>query len=108
MTAWCTIGEAANLGRARPSSGVFYDSEMSTDSEALLTKQGLDSSFCLQGHSEYSLARIQVEFARANGMTVTNTPKEDNAAHTDVIGKKTEALQRQFAKHATWAHLESK
>jgi hypothetical protein len=95
-----------NLGRDRPSSGVFTDPEMSTDSDALLTKHGLDSSFCLKGYSGYSLTRIDVKFARTNGMTVTNTPKEDNAAHTDVIGKKTEALQRQFAKHATWVHLE--
>jgi hypothetical protein len=97
-----------NLGRARPSSGVFYDAELSTDSEALLAKHGLDSSFCLRGYSGYSLARIEVEFARNNGMTVTNTPKEGNPAHTDVIGRKTETLQRQFAKHATWAHRESK
>ena len=97
-----------NLGRMRPSSGAFTDPELSTDSDALLTKHGLDSSFCLRGYAGYSLARIEVNFARANGMTVTNTPKEGNPAHTDVIGRKTEALQRNFAKHAVWVHLQSK
>jgi hypothetical protein len=100
------IVEDKNLGRRRPSSAAFTDPELSTDSEALLEKHGLDSSFCIQNHAGYSLARVEVQFARASGMEVTNTPKERNPAHTDVIGKKTEATQRKFAKHATWVHLE--
>jgi hypothetical protein len=93
-----------NLGTKRPSSGAFTDTELSADSELLLAKYGLDLSFCLKAYAGYSLVRFAVQFARSNGMVVTHTPKEDNPAHTDVTGKKSKALQRQFAAASEWAH----
>ena len=97
-----------NLGTRRPSSGVFTDTELSADSEFLLAKYGLDLSFCLKGYAGYSVVRFAVQFARSNGMVVSHTPKEDNPAHTDVTGKKSKALQRQFAAASEWAHEEPK
>jgi hypothetical protein len=96
--------EDKNLGTRRPSSGAFTDPNLSTHSELLLAKFGLDINFCLQNFSGYSLARFPVKFARDNGMAVTHTPEPDNPAHAEVIGKKTKALQRQFAAISVWAH----
>jgi hypothetical protein len=96
--------EDKNLGARRPSSGAFTDPELSVDSELLLAKYNLNIAFCLRDFPEYSLARFAAGFARATGMTVTHTPQADNPAHTEVIGKKTKALQRQFAAISVWAH----
>jgi hypothetical protein len=93
-----------NLGARRPSSGAFTDANLSTDSETLLAKFELDANFCLKDFPSYSLARFSVQFARTNGMTVTHTPEADNPAHTEVTGKKSKALQRQFAAVSVWAH----
>jgi len=96
--------EDKNLGAKRPSSGAFTDPDLSTDSEFLLEKFGLDINFCLKNFPGYSLVRFPVEFARTNGMTVTHTPETDNPAHTEVTGKKSKALQRQFAATSVWAY----
>jgi hypothetical protein len=98
------VVEDKNLGTKRPSSGAFTDPDLSTDSELLLAKFGLDLKFCLTNFPGYSLARFPVNFARANGMTVTHTPEAGDPAHTEVTGKKPKALQRQFAAISVWAY----
>jgi hypothetical protein len=98
------VVEDKNLGVKRPSSGAFTDTDLSTDSEMLLAKFGLDIDFCLKNFPGYSLVRFPAKFARTSGMTVTHTPEADNPAHTEVTGKKPKALQRQFAAISVWAY----
>lgn len=102
------VVEDKNLGGWRPSSGAFTDDELSADSEALLTKYGLNSGFCLQNYNGYSLVGLKAGFARAAGLKVDHTPKIDNPAHVDVTGKKTKGIQRQLAAASAWVHQEPK
>jgi hypothetical protein len=94
-----------NLGTRRPSSGAFKDPEMSVDSECLLHRHGLDWTFSLRNHTEYSLARFAAAAARTKGLTVLHKPERDNPAHTEVTGKKTQGVSNHLVAQSTWAYL---
>ena len=99
------IVDDKNLGKLRPSSAAFKAGEMSVDAEQILNRQGLDWNFSLRNHSDYSLARFKAGDARAKNLAVVHKPEQNNAAHTEVIGKKTQGAANHLVAACTWAYL---
>ena len=91
-----------NTGRRRLSSGAFNDPRMSVDVEPMLVARGLDWTYSLKGHSEYSLVRLNAGFVRVHGQIVEHTPMPDNDCHADVVGKKTGTIRQAFRVAAQW------
>jgi hypothetical protein len=95
-----------NLGIRRPSSAVFKDPQLSADSEQILAQKGLDWTFSLLGYDGYSLARIKAGAARQHGLAVIHKPLDNNTAHVEVHGKKTQGIANSLVAACWWAHLE--
>lgn len=91
-----------NVGGPRPSSGAFKDAEMSVDAEPILNKSGLDWSFSLRDNPNHFLVRFRAGDAREKALSVIHKPQPDNAAHTEVHGKKTTSIARQLAAASQW------
>jgi hypothetical protein len=108
------IVDDANLGTRRPSSAAFKDADISVDAEPVLKASGLDWKVCLQDHPGYSLVNVDAGHARDKSLAVICKPLKDdpvlkdNPAHTEVVGKKTQAIARHLAANSTWVHLEPK
>ena len=108
------IVDDQNLGARRPSSAAFKDAELSVDAEPVLKVNALDWRFSLQDYPGYSLVNVEAGHARAKSLAVIPKPLKDdpvlkdNPAHTEVVGKKTQAIARHLAVNATWVHLEPK
>jgi hypothetical protein len=95
-----------NTGQSRPSSAAFRDSEMSVDAEPVLTANGRDWHFTLQGYPQYSLVRFRASIAREKGLAVVPKPLPTNSAHTIVRGNKTRSISHHLRDNAEWVHLE--
>ena len=100
--------EDQNLGLWRPSSAVFKDPQLSTDSERILKQSALDWRFPLKGYDGYSLAQFRACTARNLGLAVIHEPIKDNDAHVEVHGKKTQRIANTLVEACWWAHLEPK
>jgi hypothetical protein len=102
------IVDDANLGSRRPSSAAFKDHDLSVDAEPILASNGLDWKFSIKDHPGYSLARFEAKSARAKTLSVVPKPLVDNPAHTEVIGKKSQAIAKHLVAQSMWAYLEPK
>jgi hypothetical protein len=100
------IVDDKNKGTRRPSSAAFKDPAMSVDAETILHQHGLDWKFSLRNHPGYSVARFKAGAARARALAVVHKPQPDNAAHTEVIGRKTQGAANHLVAASSWAHLE--
>ena len=92
----------ANLGRRRLSSGAFRDQQLSVDAECLLEIAGLDWNFSLRDYPQFFLIRIRAGQARRHGQSVDHRPLESNEFHTEVIGRKSDSVRRDFVASAEW------
>lgn len=86
-----------NLGRRRPASMAFDDTEMSVDIASERMKAGQPETACLVGHEEYGLVSITARLAREHGQAVCRDPLPDNPAHGVVAGKKTSGRKKAFS-----------
>jgi hypothetical protein len=102
------IVDDENSGTRRPSSAAFKDAELSVDSEPILNDNGFDWRFSLQGHAGYSLAQFTAGHARAKMLPVIHTPLQNNPAHSEVHGKKTQGVANHLVAGTSWVHLELK
>jgi hypothetical protein len=100
------IVDDKNLGARRPSSAAFKDPDLSVDAEPLLRQKGLDWTFSLQKHPGYSVARFKAGAARAKSLAVIHKPMQENHAHAEVTGKKTQGVANHLVSACHWAHLE--
>jgi hypothetical protein len=95
-----------NLGRRRPSSAAFKNPDLSTDAAAVLSADGLDWHFSLEGYPGYSLVQFTAAFCRGLGLPVIHKPLPENRAHTEVHGKKRQPVADAFVRDPDWVHLE--
>ena len=102
------IVDDENLGTRRPSSAAFKDPDLSMDAEPVLKANGLNLKSTLEGYPGFSLVNIDARHARAKGLAVIPKPQKDNPAHTEAVGKKTQAISRYLVANAVWVHLEPK
>ena len=101
------IVDDQNRGLRRPSSAAFKDPALSVDAESLLAAHGLDWHFSLHGYQGYSLVRFRAGVARALGLAVIPRPiPNENPAHTEVDGKKTQGIANSLVAGSQWVHLE--
>jgi hypothetical protein len=91
-----------NTGRRRLSSGAFRDPEMSVDAECILDANGLSWHFSLRYHANHYLVRFATGFARGQLQVVDHNPLDDNPAHTEVKGRKSQPICSAFRDAATW------
>jgi len=94
-----------NMGQERPSSAAFKDPHMSVDAESILSANGLDWKFSLRNTPGYSLVRFAAGAARLRQLAVVHKPEADNPAHTEVVGKKTQAIANHLVQESSWVLL---
>jgi hypothetical protein len=93
-------------GRIRPSSQAFTNDPrgdpMSVYLEPQVRGTGRTAKDILEPYPGYSLASITAGLARANKQGVKPDPLPEEPAHGVVVGRKTGAVRRAFAKGASW------
>lgn len=99
------IVDDKTTGQLRPSSAAFTDPEMSVDVEPFLAERGLDWTFSLRDHPTHSLVRFPADAARRLGQDVRHTPKPDNEAHADVLGRKSSPTKNGLVAASMWVRL---
>lgn len=78
-------------------SGAFTDPEMSVDRASM--RSPAESLMGLEG---FGLCGFSAQFARGLDQKVLAKPEMSNLAHAEVVGKKTKAIQKRFARGSRW------
>lgn len=91
-----------NHDRLRISSAAFNHGETSVLLGDALAASGRSPSEALEGMRQEFLASLRAWFVREHGQIVVRSPLETEVAHGDVIGRKTKAISRAFARTAAW------
>jgi hypothetical protein len=98
-----------NQGVHRPSSSAFADHPNGTPMSIVLGKdacaKGRTGEDLLVKFDGYSLTAITASVARKSKQIVYRAPVPDEPDHAEVKGVKPKAVQRSFAKLATWVVL---
>jgi hypothetical protein len=93
-----------NTGSHRPSTAAFEDEELSVNIKSILHEHGLDWRFSLIGHDGYSLCSFTAAQAIELRQQVVKTPKAENPAHGDVVGRKTNGVRKGFTRVSVWVY----
>jgi hypothetical protein len=88
------------LDRYRPGSLCFNNTTGTEDMSVDLIKLLNSPCDSIKEYSNCCLAVFKVELAQRLNQTVVHTPDEGNFAHCDVKGRKTDSIQRKFAKES--------
>ncbi len=95
-----------NLGRYRPNSDSFKDSNDGSPMSVFLSEvalaAGQDAQSCLIGHGGYGLVFMTARDVRAAGMGISRAPKPGEEAHAFVFGKKTKGKSTMMARASDW------
>jgi hypothetical protein len=92
-----------NRGCLRLSSGAFVGkTEMSVVLDDTLRADGRDPSDALANYPGQYLVRFTAAFVRSRNQVVVRSPRADEPAHGDVIGKKTRGVARALAETSCW------
>lgn len=96
-----------NLGRLRPSTGLFTHYEMSVVLENKMAEDARELESALGPYDEHYLVSIIAEFARSEDQAVASTPSTDpydEPAHGDVCGdkKRPKSRRKRFATTSAW------
>ncbi len=98
--------EDQNTGTVRISKAAFEDhpngSPMSVTlaAESLAIDRGPEVE--IEGLEGFCLASVTAALARKLKQGIARRPREDNPAHAEVFGKKTDSVRKNFRKNATW------
>ena len=91
-----------NQHRLRPSSAAFDHYEMSIVLDDTLAASGRAPADALERLPQEFLASLRAGLARERDQIVVRSENESEPAHGDVIGHKTKAIKRAFARSAEW------
>lgn len=69
---------------------------------SIVRETGRSATDVLRAHDGYSLVEMTAGLAREKNQGVARTPLDDEPAHAEVFGKKTESVKKAFARSATW------
>ncbi|MPZ24159.1 MAG: hypothetical protein GEU28_11610 [Dehalococcoidia bacterium] len=89
-----------NQGRMRLTRQAFQNRKGTESISVLLAELTGKPTQVLSEFPGYGLASLTAGFARAASQIVVRDPTPDEAAHALVVGRKTDATQRQLAKSA--------
>ena len=85
---------------------------MSVDAEPRLQANGLDWRFSLRNDPEHSLAKFPAKAARDQALAVVPKPlkqangdPEDNPAHVEVVGRKSQGIANSLVAAAQWVRI---
>jgi hypothetical protein len=67
-----------------------------------LLKSGRPVTDALAGHTDFALAEITAQLARACNQRLLRHPLPDESAHAKVVGNKTPSIRKRMAKEANW------
>ncbi|NLX56655.1 MAG: hypothetical protein GXY58_16220 [Planctomycetaceae bacterium] len=100
------IVDDKNFGRKRISKAAFEDhpdgSAMSVVLGDEVLAAGRQPSSVVAGHAGFCLAAVSAGVARSLKQGISRQPLEDEPAHAEVFGKKTDGVRKGFAKAAVW------
>lgn len=92
-----------NRGCVRVTSAAFIgQTEMSVVLEDTLRAEGREPPDALRDYPGDFLVALKAGFVREKGQGVVRTPRPEEPAHGDVLGKKTRGTARAFAEAACW------
>jgi hypothetical protein len=95
-----------NTNAFRPSSAAFEDDRdghpMSVFRADIILGSGGALERVLTGHQTYALAAITAALARQFQQSIHPDPLHSEPSHAVVCGRKTKAIQRQFARSSRW------
>lgn len=102
----CHIVPDKNLGGKRISKAAFDDHRDGTPKSVVLGEEvvssGRDAHSVLEGHDGVCLASVTAGLARSLNQAVVRSPLDDEPAHAEVFGKKTDSVRKRFAREAAW------
>jgi hypothetical protein len=97
-------------GVERPASQAFQDhrngAPMSIALEPVLLELGLPAAAVIQDQVRFRLAAITAGLARQCRQGIRRAPLPGDPSHGEVVGKKTGAVSRAFARNAVWVETQ--
>lgn len=100
------IVDDKNLGRKRISKAAFEDhpggSPMSVCLGNEVLAAGREPGSVIAGHEEFCLASISAGITRSLKQGIVRKPLDEEPAHAEVFGKKTDGVRKGFANAAVW------
>ena len=95
-----------NHGGKRISKAAFEDNPDGTPMSVVLGQEVLeaerDALSVLTGYETFCLASVTAGLARLLKQGIIRSPCDDEPAHAEVFGKKTDSVRKNFARAATW------
>lgn len=100
------VVEDKNRGGKRISKAAFEDhpdgSPMSVVLGGEVIASGRDAQSVVAGHAGFCLASVTAGLARSLNQGIMRKPLEEEPAHAEVFGKKTDSVRKRFARAAVW------
>jgi len=100
------IVDDKNLGRKRISKAAFEDHPNGSPMSVVLGDEVLAASrqpsSVVAGHPDFCLAAVSAGVARLLKQGISRRPLEEEPAHAEVFGNKTDSVRKGFAKAAVW------
>ena len=95
-----------NHGGKRISKAAFEDhpdgSPMSVFLADEVLASGRDAQSIVAGFENFCLAAVTAGLARSLNQGISRKPLDDEPAHAEVFGKKTDSVRKRFAQRAVW------
>ncbi len=95
-----------NTAAWEASTGAFSNSSdgsgMSVSLSGGLRAEGLSDEEALRGYEGFGLVAITAGLARAQDQGVIRNPTTSDAAHAEVVGRKTKRVKKAFKRNAVW------
>jgi len=100
------VVEDGNRGGKRISKAAFEDHPDGSPMSVVLADEvkatGRDAHSIVEGYEEFCLASVTAGLARDLNQGVMRKPLDDEPAHAEVFGKKTDGVRKGFAREAVW------
>jgi hypothetical protein len=100
------VVEDKNRGRRRISKAAFEDHPDGTPMSVVLGQDvlaaGRDAYSVVARYDAFCLASVTAGLARSLNQGIMRKPLDDEPAHAEVFGKKTDSVRKKFARAAIW------
>lgn len=100
------VVEDKNRGGKRISKAAFEDHPDGSPMSVLLAKEvtasGRDAHSVIADYDDFCLASVPAGLARSLNQGIVRKPLDDEPAHAEVFGKKTDGVRKRFAREAIW------
>ena len=100
------VVEDKNRGGMRISKAAFEDHPGGSPMSVIIGEEvlaaGRQAHSVVAGYDNFCIASVTAGLARSLNQGIMRNPLDDEPAHAEVFGKKTDSVRKKFAREASW------